>query len=576
MRAYLALLAHYFRPHRGRVAWLALFVFGYAGVRLTGPQIVRFFIDTALAGGAIDSLLWAAALYVGVALGRQLCFLGGSYFSQDVGWRATNRMRSELAEHCLRLDMSFHGEHTPGELVERVDGDTATLANFLSGFSARVTSGLLLLMGVLILVWREDWRLGAAMTVFSFIAFFVINLTRSIAVPIYAAEREGFSRLYGFIEERLGGIEDVRTNGAVAFILDRFFKVNRDAYGRVLKSEVMGAILRSITMVLFAFGHAMTMGMSLWLFSLNPEEFTIGTVYLVFEYMTLLRFPLFMITEQINDLQKATAGLKRIEELHRVQSRIGDGDDEPTAGALQVDFDGVGFDYSSDNPVLRDVSFHLQAGRTLGLLGRTGSGKSTLTRLLFRFYDVQQGEIRLDDKPIRNLRLRGLRQRVGLVTQDVQIFRATVRQNLALFEDGIDDDRILGAIESLGLMDWFRGLPMGLDTTITAGGLSAGESQLLAFARVFLRDPGLVILDEPSSRLDPATERRIDRAVDELLRGRTGLIIAHHLATVDRVDDIMILDEGRVLEYGERTRLKADTDSQFSRLLAVGLDDHTV
>jgi ABC-type multidrug transport system fused ATPase/permease subunit len=320
----------------------------------------------------------------------------------------------------------------------------------------------------------------------------------------------------------------------------------------------------------------MTMGMSLWLFSLNPEEFTIGTVYLVFEYMTLLRFPLFMITEQINDLQKATAGLKRIEELHRVQSRIGDGDDEPTAGALQVDFDGVGFDYSSDNPVLRDVSFHLQAGRTLGLLGRTGSGKSTLTRLLFRFYDVQQGEIRLDDKPIRNLRLRGLRQRVGLVTQDVQIFRATVRQNLALFEDGIDDDRILGAIESLGLMDWFRGLPMGLDTTITAGGLSAGESQLLAFARVFLRDPGLVILDEPSSRLDPATERRIDRAVDELLRGRTGLIIAHHLATVDRVDDIMILDEGRVLEYGERTRLKADTDSQFSRLLAVGLDDHTV
>ena len=573
VRAYLALLVHYLQPHKRRVAWLTLFVFGYTGVRLAAPQIVRFFIDTAREGGEIRSLMWAAALYVCVALGRQLCFLGSSYFSQDVGWRATNRMRSELGEHCLRLDMSFHGEHTPGELVERVDGDTSTLANFLSGFAARVTSGLLLLLGVLGLVWREDWGLGLAMTVFACVAFFIINLTRSIAVPIYAAEREGFSRLYGFIEERLGGIEDVRTNGAVNFILKRFFQVNRDAYGRVVRSEVMGAILRSITMVLFTFGHAMTMCMSLWLY--RDGLFTIGTVYLVFEYMTLLRFPLFMITEQINDLQKATAGLKRIEELNRVRSRIVDGTAEPASGALAVDFDGVTFEYSEGSPVLREVSFHLEAGRTLGLLGRTGSGKSTLTRLLFRFYDVQLGVIRLGGEQIRDLRLKGVRQRVGMVTQDVQIFRATVRENLALFDDSVDDAAIMGAIEALGLMDWFSDLATGLDTQITAGGLSAGESQLLAFARVFLKDPGLVILDEPSSRLDPATEHRIDRAVHELLRGRTGLIIAHHLATVQSVDDILILDEGGVLEYGDRLRLAADPTSRFSQLLAVGLEDHT-
>ena len=543
-------------------------------MRLAGPQIVRYFIDTAREGGSVDSLMWAAALYVGVALGRQLCFLGGSYFSQDVGWRATNRMRSELAEHCLRLDLSFHGERTPGELVERVDGDTSTLANFVSAFSARVTSALLLLFGVLVLVCYEDWRLGAAMSLFCLIAFFIINLTRSIAVPIYAAEREGFSRLYGFIEEHLGGIEDVRTNGAVAFILNRFFRVNRDAYGRLVRAEVMGAVLRSITMVLFAFGHAMTMGMSLWLF--RDGQFSIGTIYLVFEYMTLLRFPLFMITEQINDLQKATAGLKRIEELHRTRSRIDDGCAEPASGAQSVDFDAVSFDYTEGSPVLRDVSFRLEAGRTVGLLGRTGSGKSTLTRLLFRFYDVQQGQIRLGDTPIGDLRLHGLRQRVGMVTQDVQIFRATVRENLALFDAGVDDTTILGAIESLGLLDWFQSLPQGLDTQITSGGLSAGESQLLAFARVFLKNPGLVILDEPSSRLDPATERRIDHAVQELLRDRTGFVIAHHLATVQRVDDIMILDEGRVVEFGERARLAADADSRFSRLLAVGLEQHTV
>lgn len=574
VRAYASLLAHYMRPHLRSVLVLSLFVLAYTGVRLTAPQIVKDFIDTAQAGGALEDLLWMAALYVGIALGRQVSFLGSSYFSQQVGWQATNRMRGELAEHCLRLDMDFHGEHTPGELVERVDGDTSTLANFLSAFAARVTSGLLLLIGVLILVWREDAILGMAMTGFAVVAFAVINLTRSIAIPIYAAEREGFSRLYGFLEERLGGIEDVRTNGAVDFVMRRFFQVNRDAYGRVRRSEIMGAVLRSITMVLFAIGHAMTMAISLWLYNRDAAAFTIGTVYLVFEYMTLLRFPLFMITEQINDLQKATAGLKRIEELHRARSRIVDGDTTPPAGALRVDFDSVDFDYAAGSPVLRDVTFHLEAGRTLGLLGRTGSGKSTLTRLLFRFYDVQAGQIHLGGTPIQDLRIHDLRLRVGMVTQDVQIFRATVRENLSLFDDTVDDGTILSAIDQLGLSGWYGELPEGLDTLIQAGGLSAGEAQLLAFGRVFLKDPGLVILDEPSSRLDPVTERRIDRAVHELLRGRTGIIIAHHLATVQRVDDIMILDNGRVAEFGQRADLAADSTSRFSQLLAAGLGEH--
>ena len=168
-----------------------------------------------------------------------------------------------------------------------------------------------------------------------------------------------------------------------------------------------------------------------------------------------------------------------------------------------------------------------------------------------------------------------LRRHVGMVTQDVQISRATVRENLSLFDTSIDDERILAAIDALDLGDWYRSLPAGLDSPIAAGGLSAGESQLLAFARVFLKDPGLVILDEPSSRLDPQTERRIEHAVGELLRGRTAIIIAHHLATVQRVDDIMILDEGRVLEHGEREVLTNDPSSHFARLLQVGLEDHT-
>ncbi len=573
LRDYAALLGRYLRPYGPRVALLALFIFTGIGLRLAYPQVVRFFIDTARDGGAKEDLIWAAGVYLAIGLARQFVFLGGSYLGQDVGWRVTNTMRGDLADHCLRLDMGFHNEHTPGELVERVDGDTTTLSNFFSQFSAQVVGSFFLLLGVLTLVWREDWRMGAALSVFTLVSFAVINLTRSVAVPYYAAEREGFSRLFGFLEERLSGIEDVRTNGAVGFVLDRFFRVNRDAYGRVVRSETMGAALRSVIGILFAGGHALALGMGIWLY--QDGIFTIGAVYLIFEYTTMLRFPLYQISEQINDLQRATAGLKRIEALYRIRPRIVDGDGEIPSGPLSVEFDDVSFDYFPGSPVLRGVNLRLEAGRTLGLLGRTGGGKTTLTRLLFRFYDVAAGQICLGGQPLPELSLRSLRQRVGMVTQDVQVFPATVRENLALFDEEVDDVAMLAALDSLGLSGWFRTLPDGLDTAITAGGLSAGESQLLAFARVFLSDPGVVILDEPSSRLDPATERRIDHAVRELLRGRTGIVIAHHLATVRRVDDIVIFDAGRVLEQGSRETLASDSKSRFSQLLSAGLEEYT-
>ena len=570
---YVELLSHYMRPHWRRVALLAVCIFASIGMNLLMPQIIRYFIDAASAGRAIESMLKAAALYLAIGFGRQFVFLASSYLGQDVGWRVTNRMRGDLAEHCLRLDMGFHHLRTPGEMVERVDGDTTALANFFSDFVVYVLGSMLFLLGVLILLFREDWRIGLAMSLFTLAAFFVYNLTRSMAVPHYTAEREGYSRLYGFLEERLTGIEDIRTNGATNYILGRFFEVNRDAYGRVLRSEKMGAMLRSVTTVLFTIGHALAMGMGIWLY--DPNTFTVGAVYLVLHYTSMLRMPLFMISRQVNELQKATAGLKRIEALQRTESQIVDGDgDLPASGALAVEFSAVSFSYFKGEPVLQDIDLRIEPGRVLGLLGRTGSGKTTLTRLLFRFYDVDEGLIRIGEQAVREVSIKKLRQRVGMVTQDVQIFNATVRENLTLFDPEIADERILTGIEELGLLPWYGTLEDGLDTVIATGSLSAGESQLLAFSRVFLKDPGIVILDEPSSRLDPATEAQIDRAVRQLLVGRTAIIIAHHLGTVDRVDDIAILADGRIEEYGARETLVQDPRSRFSRLLAAGLEGY--
>jgi len=258
-----------------------------------------------------------------------------------------------------------------------------------------------------------------------------------------------------------------------------------------------------------------------------------------------------------------------------------------------VEFDGVSFHYpdapggapgapidkgrneeeAPSEPVLSDISFRLEPGRIMGLLGRTGSGKTTATRLLFRLYDPTHGVVRVGGVDVREPHLHHLRERVAVVTQDVQLFSGTVRENLTLFNPAIPDERILAVLEDLGLLRWLRGLPDGLETLLgPAGrGLSAGEAHLLAFTRAFLSDPSVVILDEASSRLDLATEQLIERAVDKLLRNRTGLVIAHRLATVQRADEIVVLDNGRVLEHGERTALAADSGSRYAQLLKTGL-----
>jgi ATP-binding cassette subfamily B protein len=294
----------------------------------------------------------------------------------------------------------------------------------------------------------------------------------------------------------------------------------------------------------------------------------------------MMREPLEQIRQQMEVLQKAGAGISRVGDLLAVRSRLDEaGRAALPAGPLSVEMRRVRFAYEDDeangDAVLTDIDLALAPGRVLGVLGRTGSGKSTLARLLTRLYDPVAGEVILGGTPLLAVAPHALRSRVAMVTQEVQLFRGTVRDNLTFFAEGVPDERLLEVLTSLGLGDWVAGLPAGLDTMLEAGsaGLSAGQAQLLAFARVFLRDPGLVVLDEASSRLDPATEALIERAVGRLLQGRTALIIAHRLVTVERADDILILEAGRVAERGPRPALAADPASQFSRLLRTGMEE---
>ncbi|MFZ0214453.1 MAG: ABC transporter ATP-binding protein, partial [Candidatus Dormiibacterota bacterium] len=243
------------------------------------------------------------------------------------------------------------------------------------------------------------------------------------------------------------------------------------------------------------------------------------------------------------------------------------------AAAPEVRFEAVDYGYPGEGATLRGVSFRLAPGRRLGVVGRTGSGKTTLARLLLRFQDPDRGTVRLDGVDLRDVGRDDLRRTVGYVPQDVHLLHATVRDNLTLFDRSIDDSRLRDAVEGVGLGAWLAARPQGLDSVLAPGGrdLSAGQSQLLAAARAFLADPGLLVLDEASSRVDPASERRLQAAFDRLLRGRTAVVVAHRLSTLQEVDDILVMDEGRIVELGPRNQLERDATSRFSGLLRAGL-----
>jgi len=574
LKGYWKLLGTYVKPQWTRVTILAFLLFTSIGLQLYIPQVIRDFIDTAQSSAPIETLTRLALIFLGVAIIKEVASASTSYVGQDVRWRATNALRRDLGLHCLHLDMGFHNQRTPGEMIERVDGDVNELSNFFSQFAIQVLGNSVLLFGVLFMLFREDWRVGGAFLVFVLFTLVVLSRVLNFAVKYWTDARESSAEMFGFLEERLAGTEDIAALGAARYIMRRLYSAMYNFMVESRQAYVMGSMMWVAALLIFTLGNIVAFAMGAWLF--QGGVITIGTVYLIFHYTETLRRPLEQITRQLQDLQKAGGSIARIGELYQLKplARDGNGSNVPD-GPLAVQFDHLTFSYNDEDVVLDDLDFTLEPGQVLGLLGRTGSGKTTIARLLFRLYDPTKGTIRLGDVDIKEPRIAELRQRVGMVTQEVQLFRATVRDNLTFFNRSIPDERILQVLKELSLYDWVQSLPHGLETELSSdgGGLSAGEAQLLAFTRVFLRNPGLVILDEASSRLDPATEQLIERAVDKLLENRTAIIIAHRLATVKRADQIMILENGHIVEHGPREWLLTNASSRFFQLMQTGMEE---
>ena len=567
-------LAALLRPDTRRWVGLGALVGASSALSLTGPLVVRRIVDVATAGvgkhGTAGRITALAILFLVIAVAAQLITVVVAWFATVTAWRTTNQIRIDMSRHVLGLDHEFHRTHTPGELIQRVDGDVTSVSDFLGRVVPKLAGAASLVVGMILVLAVVDWRLAVGALVYVGAAGSLIARGRHRAVGEASDEMGAYARLYGGIEERLTASEDLRANGAGRHAMWRFIDESAGALRSSVRREsaflrlwwaVQGSVAAGAVVALVAGTALVTSG-----------AITIGTAFLLFQYTLLLERPLEDVIHQLETIQKANGAMVRVIDLLAVRPTIiGDGVTEPSTGALRLDLHHVGFDYGDGEAVLTDLDLTIAAGRSVGVVGRTGSGKTTLSRVLLRLVDTTSGELLVNGVPVREIPLTSLRRRIAMIPQEVELFSGSIRDNVTLFDPVPSDAAVAEALSKAGLDALVDG---GLHRELGAGGagLSAGEAQLLALARVWLRDSDLVVLDEATARVDPLTESMLDDALLALMRGRTTVVIAHRLSTLRHVDDILVLDHGRVREYGERTVLALDPTSRFHHLLQIALE----
>lgn len=573
-KEYFVLYFKYLKTQKLRAILLALTLLVGIGLQLINPKITGYFIDEAKVGAPLKKLIVVAFMFIGVAIIRQLFIIVSTYLGENVAWKATNDIRIDLIEHCMNLDMSFHKNRRSGELIERVDGDVSALFNLFSNVFLNIINNFLLLIGILIVLLTVDWRVSLALALFAIFGISFLWYVKTKTLNHWTKVSEMNAEFYGTLGENVSSTEDISTSGAKKYIMTKFYKLIRRMYPVFKKARLTWASMWSATLIIFAVGNAMVFILSGYLW--KQEIITVGTIYMIYRYTELLRRPIEEIRVNLQELQVSGASIVRIKELFDIKSEIKYGTKTLVSSKpIGVEFKNVFFEYEKNVQVLKDISLNLKPDKVLGILGHTGSGKTTLARLLVKLYNVNDGEILLNGTNISEFRADDLRKNVAYVTQNVQLFSATLRENISMFNRDIKDEIILQVIEDLELEQWYSKFTKGLDTMIEGDGksLSAGEAQLIAFIRVFLKDPKLIVLDEATSRIDPITEQLIERALNKLLENRTCIIIAHRLLTLERADDILILENGIVIESGIRKELLDDKQSRYHELLKQGIEE---
>jgi len=542
------------------------------------PYLLKRAIDEHIAVKRLAGLDHIGLLYLCALVGQYGAAFGQIYLTQVIGQRGMNDLRVRVHRHVLSLSAAFFDRTPVGRLMTRLTSDVEALNEMFASGIVSLLGDVIRLGFILVAIVGIDWRLalfsmGSAPVLFAIAAFF-----RRWVRDAFREIRLKLARMNAFLQEHLSGIKVVQVFAREDHVYGEFDTINLDYRRANARAITADAALYSIVEAVGAIAVA---GL-LWHGGsrIAGGTLTIGVLVAFIEYLGKFFAPIRDLSTKYTVMQQAMAAAERVftlldtKELDAEVVAAPIGDAAPRASTPLIELDHVTFGYRPDRPVLNDVSLSIGAGETVAVVGATGAGKSPIIKLLPRLYDVQSGEIRVGGADVRSIDPRALRRRIVVVSQDVFMFSGTLRSNIALGDLALTDEQIWAAARRVGADRVIASRPGGLDAPVIERGanFSAGERQLVAFARALAHDPEILILDEATASVDPETERVIERGIGELMSGRTSIVIAHRLTTVQRASRIVVIQHGRIAEEGDHAALLAKGEI-YARLYRLQMVD---
>ena len=555
-------LVRYLRPYKGQVALATVAIIGHSALELAPPYLVKLVIDRYIPARDFNGLSLTAVLYLATLAGSFVLDYAQTWVLQFTGQRIMFDMRMQIYEHLQRLDLKFYDRNPVGRLMTRVTTDVDVLNDLFTSGVVSVFGDLFTLVGIMAMMIWLDWHLAiVAFSVLPLI-WIVTQWFRRNVRESYRTVRTWIARINAYLQERITGMATVQLFRREARDFEEFDRIDRTYRDANVQSIFYYAVFYPAIELISALAAALIIWVGGgWVLG---GVLTLGSLVASLQYSSRFFRPISDMSEKFNILQGAMASSERIFQLLDTQVEIvpGSGIREPGSGKHQlgrIAFENVTFSYVPGEPVLRNVSFTVDPGQRVAIVGATGSGKTTIVSLLLRFYDVQEGRISIGGVDVRDMDLHQLRSLFGLVLQDVHLFSGTIGGNVRLGNEAIDDSAVRRAVEAVHASGFIDRLPAGLETPVAERGatLSVGQKQLLSFARALAFDPPVLVLDEATSSVDTETELLIRDALKVVMRGRTTIAIAHRLSTIQDMDRIVVLHRGELRESGTHQELLA-------------------
>jgi ATP-binding cassette subfamily B protein len=564
----------YMRPYRGYVGLSLFFLLCQSILQVAGPLLTKTAVDKYLAPDParsatfFDPLLPAdpwrgisiiGLLYLGVLAGAFVCEFAQMYWMQYTGQLAMFDMRRQLMAHLQHLDLAYFDRNPVGRIVTRVTTDVDVLNELFASGLVTIFGDLLTLSFILAIMLQMSPSLTAVILAVLPLVVLTTALFRRTVAASYRRIRVAIARINSHLQEHVTGIAVLQLFNREGLAGAEFEKVNRDHM--VAFKDSITAYGWFYPVVEFLSMLALAGLLSFGGFRIESGAITIGVVIAFLQYAMRFFRPIQDLSEKYNILQSAMASSERIFKLLDTGATVAAPAKPaaPPAATARIEFDRVWFAYKDEDWVLRDVSFTVEPGETIAVVGHTGAGKTTIISLLLRFYDVQRGAIRIDGVDLRELDPSELRRQFGVVLQDPHLFTGTLEENIRLGTEGIRQEEVENAAEQVNLLDFVRSLPEGFRQPIRerGSGLSTGQKQLISFARALAHNPRYLILDEATSSVDTETEFRVREALARMVEGRTSIVIAHRLSTIQNASRILVMHKGRLREIGPHQQLLA-------------------